>query len=402
MAGQPLEGIKVIDLSQHIAGPYCTKQFADYGAEVIKVEKPGSGDLARGMLPFVGNKPGTDRSIYFLYLNTNKKSVTLNLKSKSGRKILDKLIADADILVESYAPQRRVQLGLEFEHFSQINPRLIMASISNFGQTGPYRDYKASELVEFGMGGAMWGTGLPNREPLDKGRNALLFETGLQAWYIILGVYMGVRKDGIGDYIDLSIQETQLAGCERRTANLLTYQYTGDVTRRVDPFKVQASLVPPIAKCKDGYITFAILPPTFNKFLTLLGRPDLAKDPKWGRGTNMELKAEAEKLLAEILPTKTKQEWSEICQNNGVVCTPVSTPKDVCSDPHWEFRKFFVEVDHPLAGKFKYPRGTVRVNPEWWQVNAAAPLLGQHNEEVYGKLGYSRNDIAQLASQGIV
>jgi crotonobetainyl-CoA:carnitine CoA-transferase CaiB-like acyl-CoA transferase len=237
---------------------------------------------------------------------------------------------------------------------------------------------------------------------MDKGRNALLFETGLQAWYVILGAYMGAKKDGIGDYIDISIQEAQLAGCERRSASLLTYQYTGDISRRVGPFQVRRTLVPTVVRCKDGYLTFSVGLLMFARFLTLLGRPDLAENPEWKTGTNLQLVSEAEKLYAEIFPTKGRLEWAEMFQNNGIICTPVNTPEDVCNDPHWEFRNFFVEVDHPIAGKFKYPRGNVRVNPEWWRINAPAPLLGQDNKEVYGKLGYSRNDLVRLAGQGIV
>jgi crotonobetainyl-CoA:carnitine CoA-transferase CaiB-like acyl-CoA transferase len=401
MAEQPFEGIKVLDLTQHIAGPFCTKQFADYGAEVIKIEKPGTGDLMRNMPPFVGDEPDPNKSIYFLYLNTNKKSITLNLKSGMGKKNFHELVKDADILVESYAPRVRSRLGLEFDALEKINPKLVMASISNFGQTGPYRDFKASELVEFGMGGAMSSTGLPEREPKDKGRNALLFETGLQAWYVILGAYMGARKDGIGDYIDISIQETQLAGCERRTANLLTYQYTGDITLRVNPMKGRMWLSPAVSRCKDGYVTWAVGPGAFPKFLTMIDRPELVEDPKWNIG-NVEMIPEADKVYNEYFGTKGKLEVAEAFQDARMVCTPLSDPKDVCTDPHWEFRKFFVDVDHPSTGKIKYPRGSVRVEPEWWQVKTPAPFMGQHNEEIYGKLGYSKDDLAKLRAQGII
>ncbi|MEA2102097.1 MAG: CoA transferase, partial [Thermodesulfobacteriota bacterium] len=179
MGKQPLEDLKVLDLTNHIAGSYCTKLFADYGASVLKIEKPGRGCLTRSMYPYAGDDPDPDKSLYHLYLNANKKSLALNLKYASGQKILLDLVKDADILVESFAPKVRVALGLDFDTLEKINPRLVMASLSNFGQTGPYRDYKASDLIEFAMGGAMSSTGKPGLPPTNKGRDATLFETGV-------------------------------------------------------------------------------------------------------------------------------------------------------------------------------------------------------------------------------
>jgi len=259
MNQQPLEDIKVIDLTNHIAGSFCTKQFADYGANVIKIEKCGLGCHTRHMPPFANSDENLDSSLYHLYLNTNKRSMTLNLKSDTGKLIFKRLVKDADILVESFAPGVMKRLGFDYPELEKINPRLVVASISNFGQTGPYRDFKASDLVEFAMGGAMSSTGLPYEPPINKARDACLFETGLQAWYAILGVYMGTLADGEGDYIDLSIMEVQLAGCERRTAHLLTYQYTGDISLRVDPY-TYIGIMPRMQRCKDGIINLWSVP----------------------------------------------------------------------------------------------------------------------------------------------
>jgi len=398
---QPFEGMKILDLTNHIAGSFCSKQFADHGADVIKIEKPGRGSLTRSMPPFVGNTPNLDKSLYFLYLNTNKKSITLNLKSNTGKQIFAKLVKDADILVESFAPSVSSSFDLDFKTIGKINPGLVMASITNFGHTGPYKDFKASELVEYAMGGAMFQTGLPDREPLAKGQNALLFETGMQAMYLILGAYMSARRDGCGDYIDISIMEAQLAGCERRSANLLTYQYTGDISLRTDPSTGILSAAPAIQVCKDGHITLAIGPKFFPKLLSMMGRPNLIGDPEWD-ANNMEKSPEVTKIYDECFSKKTKIEWAEILQNEGLICTPLSTPDDVCTDEHWRYRNFFVEVDHPIAGTFRYPRGAIRVDPEWWKIKFPAPLLGQHNSDVYGELGYSADDMVTFKAQGII
>ncbi|MBN1636750.1 MAG: CoA transferase [Deltaproteobacteria bacterium] len=400
MAKQPLEGIKVLDLTNHIAGSYCTKLFADYGASVLKIEKPGRGCLTRSMYPYAGDDPDPDKSLYHLYLNTNKKSLTLNLKSESGQKVLLDLVKETDILVESFAPKVRAALGLDYDTLEQINPRLVMASISNFGQTGPYRDYKASDLIEFAMGGAMSSTGMPGRPPTNKGRDASLFETGVQAWHIIVGVFMGTRKDGIGDYLDFSIMDTELAGCERRTVQLLTYQFTGDSTQRRDP-KPVIGIMPRALRCKDGYLNMGVGPTKFDKFLKLIGREDLANDPAWNLFA-FDKAEEAMKVYEDAMMKKGKLEWTKYFQDNGIICISVNTAEDVCKDEHWEERGFFVKQDHPVAGEIRMPRGNVHVDPDWWQMKAPAPRLGEHTKEVLTSLGYGKEDIVTLKTQGVI
>jgi len=247
----------------------------------------------------------------------------------------------------------------------------------------------------------MFQTGLPEREPLTKGPNSLLFETGLQTSYAVLGAYMGTRRDGIGDHIDISIMETQLAGSDRRSANLLTYQYAGDISYRVSPLQGITSKAPAILDCKDGRVSLAIGPKVFPKFLTLMGRPDLADDPGWDAVT-MKMSPEVMKVYHDCFSKKTKMEWSEMFQSKGLICTPLSTPEDVCNDEHWKSRDLFVDVTHPSAGTVKYPRGFIRTDPEWWKVRMPAPLLGQHNGDIYGELGYTAEDMAALEAQGVI
>ncbi|MEE8471140.1 MAG: CoA transferase, partial [Dehalococcoidia bacterium] len=176
-----LSDVKVLDLTWHIAGPYCTKLLADYGAEVIKVEKPGEGDPTRRMGPFFKDDPHSEKSGPFLHLNTNKKGITLNLKTATGKKILRELVADVDVLVESFRPRVMLGLGLDYPALEKINPGLVMVSISSFGQTGPYRDFKASEIVEYAMGGEMCSTGIADRDPLKIGGNVVQYQAGTTA-----------------------------------------------------------------------------------------------------------------------------------------------------------------------------------------------------------------------------
>jgi len=226
---QALSDVKVLDLTWHISGPYCTKLFADYGADVIKVERPGEGDPARGTGPFFQDDPHPEKSGLFLHLNTNKKSITLNLKSETGKRILKELVKDVDILVESFSPRVMPSLGLDYEVLEKVNPNLVMTSISNFGQTGPYQDFKMSELILSGMGGDMYSCGLPDREPVKMGANIVQYQVGTMAATATVFAFYAARYQGVGQHVDVSMMETQLGTIDRRAPELLAYQYVGEV-----------------------------------------------------------------------------------------------------------------------------------------------------------------------------
>ena len=208
MPEQALSDVKVLDLTWHIAGPYCTKLLADYGAEVIKVEKPEEGDPTRRMAPFFKDDPHPEKSGLFLHLNTNKKGITLDLKSATGKKIIKELVSKVDILVESFSPRVMPSLGLDYQTLEQINPKLVMVSISNFGQSGPYRDFKASEIVEYAMGGEMYSTGIADREPLKLGGNVTQYQAGTVAAVATVGALYAAEFQGTGQHVDVSIMET--------------------------------------------------------------------------------------------------------------------------------------------------------------------------------------------------
>ena len=220
MSEQALSDIKVLDFAHHIAGPYCTKLLADYGADVIKVERPGSGDVSRRLGPFLGNIPHPEKSGLFLHLNTSKRSITLNLKTEAGRKIAHELVADVDIVVESFRPGTMSSFGLGYDDLKAINPALVMTSVSNFGQTGPYKAYRGSEIIFYGMGGEMGSTGLEDREPVKLGGTVGLYQTGSMAAVATMGALFAARYQDIGQHVDVSIMETQLSTQDRRTSSL--------------------------------------------------------------------------------------------------------------------------------------------------------------------------------------
>ena len=228
MTERALEGVKVLDLTHHIAGPYCTKLLADFGAEVVKVERPG-GDPARRMAPFHHDEINLEKSLVFAYLNTNKQSVTLNLKTEKGLQVLKSLVEESDVLVENFAPRVMPSLGLDYETLQKINPRLVLTSISNFGQTGPYRDFLAADIVEYAMGGLMYIFGAYDREPLKHAFNQAQFKAGTDAASATLMAMYHQRLTGDGQRVDVSIQEAVATGLRDVVNN---FTYSGAVRRR--------------------------------------------------------------------------------------------------------------------------------------------------------------------------
>src|SRR5579883_1050178 len=214
MPSQPLEGVRVLDLTRHVAGPLCTKLLADYGADVIKIEQPRRGDPARWIAPFLHELPHPERSGLFLHLNTNKRGITLNLKTETGRAIFLRLLPSADIVVENFQPRVMPSLGLDYATLSKIKPALVMTSISNFGQTGPYRDWRASDLIVYAMGHEMWGTGQPDCEPAGMANKLSLHIAGLMAFTATLGAFWEAQLQGVGQQVDLSIMEAMASSID--------------------------------------------------------------------------------------------------------------------------------------------------------------------------------------------
>lgn len=399
MAEQALAGIKVLDLTHLIAGPYCTRMLAGYGAEVVKVERPGEGDLARHLPPFLDDEAGLERSGLFLYLNGNKKSITLNLKSPRGVEMLKELVRDADALVESFSPGVMGRLGLDYETLAEINPRLVVASISNFGQTGPYRDYKANNLITWGTGIGIYTDGYGQR-PLQVGGRIAHYVAGLFATVGISAALYRRNEDGEagrGQYLDISMQESiTLISLQPE----VIYDYTGQV--HFDIGGKGYGMYP----CKDGgYIgPNAWTLPQRERMFALMGLGDLLEDPRFAdTEAFIANRVQLKDIIAEKLLEHDSQELFERAVEWGVPFSLVPTTREVLDSPQHAARGFFEEADHPVMGKVALPGAPFRMMATPWQMKTPAPLLGAQNEEIYGgRLGYSADDMSRFRDEGVI
>jgi len=402
MAEQALSDIKVLDLTWYVAGPYCTKLLADYGADVVKVERPGEGDPTRRLGPFPGDSPNPEKSGLFLHLNTNKRGITLNLNSERGKKVIKELAKDVDILVESFRPGVMARLGLDYETLEKINPRLVMTSISNFGQTGPYRDFKAADIVEYALGGPMFSTGMPEHEPLKLYNNVIQYQAGACAAVAAMTSLYGSDIRGSGEQVDISIMETQAGGIDRTPTMRIVYQYTGDVNVRLP---VSWGFATGVFPCKDGYVDMIGAAMFFSRVARMLGMPELLEHPRFGNLLEQMKPEVAEEFLTILLPwlqERTKREAWGTAQAARVVSAPIYTTEDLLSEPHYNERGFWVEIDHPVTGRVKYPGAPFKMMETPWEIRRPAPLLGQHNQEVMGELGYTKEDLVRLREQGVI
>ena len=399
MQESALEGIKVLELGHHISAPYCVKLLADYGAEVIKVEPPTEGDRSRRMGPFPEDVPHLEKGGLFLHLNMNKKGITLNLECYDGAKILKELVRWADILVENFPPMYLPSMGLGYSDLEPVNPQLVMTSITPFGQTGPYRDYKATEMGIFAMSGRMNSHGIPEREPLRYGPDISWFQTGTTAAVSTLAALFVSQAEGVGQQVDVSAMEALVGNLDNRP---LYYEYSGVKTERG---KLVGGYPHGAYPCKDGYVVMAVgYQAYFQRLCNAMGLPDLTADPRFStpeaRSENQE---EFEPIFFGWMMEHTKREVFEVCQEARVMCGPLMGPDELLEDPQLKARGFFVEVDHPEAGTLTYPGAPFKMPKTPWKVRSPAPTLGEHNWEVYcGRLGYSREDLVHLRSAGVI
>ena len=275
MEDSALEGVKVLELGHSISAPYCAKLLADYGAEVIKIEPPGMGDTARGMGPFPGDVPHPEKSGLFLHLNANKKGITLDLECRDGAKILKDLVRHTDIVVENFQPSFLPSLGLGYQDLEPVNPRLVMTSITPFGLTGPYRDYKATEIGVFAMSGRMATHGLPEREPLRYAPDTSWFQTGATAAVATLAAFLVSQLEGVGQQVDISAMEALVGNLDNR---VLYFEYSGVKTERGRLVGGSPHATYP---CSDGYVVLAVLNNLFfQRLCQAMGRGELAADPQ--------------------------------------------------------------------------------------------------------------------------
>ena len=404
MSDMALSDVRILDLTRHVAGPFCTKMLADYGADVIKVERPNGGDVTRRMGPFPDDVPHPEKSGLFLHLNTNKRGVTLNLKSATGKRMLMELVKQVDVVVENFAPRVLPSLGLAYEDLEQINPQVILVSISNFGQTGPYRDYKASEIVLHGMGGNLRSLGLPEREPVKYGSHVALRQAGLIGAAATMAALFTREARGEGEHVDVAIVETQAGSQDRRAPQLITAQFVNQVFPRRAPGATMASGTFP---CKDGYINVTGGGSRFPRALEMIGKPELIEDPRFATPEARLNPENSEDFNREVLMPwlmqHTMQEVWSIAQKARVLSGPIYTSEALMADNHFRDRGMWVDIDHPVAGRYTYPGRPIIMGESPWQLRRAAPQLGEHNEEVFGEaLGYESQDLARLRGVGVI
>ena len=395
-----LDGLKVLDLTHYVAGPYATRLMAAQGADVIKVERPAVGDPSRRIGPFPDDVPHSEKGALFLYLNTGKRSVTLNLKNCASKPIMQRLLDWADVLVENFCPGVMSRLGLDYESVSAANPGLVMTSISNFGQTGPYRDYGAREINLYAMGGLMYITGDPEREPLHMAARLAQYGAGQNAFGATMGALLHRDLSGIGQHVDVAISEYLATILENA---LSQYSYTGSNFRRTGNRGYGRAAWGPYP-CRDGYVGVIAGPDhKWPEMAELMGIAELADERFSDRAGRAENADELDALMLPWLMRHDRHEIFERAQNSGLAFAYVATPEDILSWEHLRERGFFAEVEHASAGRMEHPTMPWRVSGnDGWNLDAA-PTLGQHNIEVYfGMLGYDRGDVVRMRGMGIV
>ena len=388
----------MLDLSQGLAGPICAKILADFGADVIKVEPP-AGDVARSMAPHFGNDPHPEKSLIFLLANLNKRGVTLNLDDPDGRELLRQLVRNADIVVESFEPGYLAALGLDYAALAQENPRLIMISITPFGQSGPYSAYQSEEIVTYALSGIMSISGMAEREPIKHGGMQSQYEGGLSGAVGVLAALHVRDMLGEGQHVDVSLQDVV-------TSTLVIHQpmygWVGAVAGRRRP---SGSSYGQVQRCKDGYFIWQTGGgATWDEITEFFGA-EVLKEERFttvaGRALHGE---ELDRLVVEATQDRTMQElFRTASEKYHMLFGVVQEPEDLARCPHLEARDFFQEVDHPVIGRIKVPFRLWSMPDAPAVYRSPAPLLGQHNNEVFGDLlGLDASRMAALAAQGVI
>ncbi|MCK4361796.1 MAG: CoA transferase [Dehalococcoidia bacterium] len=397
-----LSGYRVLDLADS-KGAYCTKLLADLGADVIKIERP-EGDPGRGIPPFVDDVPHPEKSLYFLHRNANKRGITLNLDISVGRNILKKLVKTADVLVENSPPDYMANLGLDYSVLSKINPALIIASITEFGHSGPYKYRKGSNLVDFALSGVMITSGYPGKEPCLLPGSPAYDSASLHASVsIVAAIYMR-GTTGQGQYIDTSVHLTSRMGLYPWIVPNYSYALNPGAPPPTSETRMGASIYP-VYPCKDGFIrVIALTPRQWDALMRVLGNPDILQTEEWR--SFMYRIGNADDLYALMLEFTTKYTMLELFEagrREGVPIAPILDIADFYNSPHTKAREFFIEVEHPVAGKADYPGPPYKWTETLAVMKRPAPCLGEHNEEVYcQELGLSKDDLVALRGGGVL
>lgn len=410
-----LSSSRVLDLTDE-KGYFCARILGDLGADVIKIERPG-GDESRKIGPFYKNEPHPEKSLNWFAYNLNKRGITLDIETRDGKQIFQRLVKKADFLVESYQAGYLDSLGLGYKELSVINPHLVMTSITPFGQTGPYRDYKASDLVGMAMGGLMYMTGTPDRPPVRISFPQAYLQASAHAAAASMIAYYYRETTRCGQHVDVSMQQCVAWGLAnaiplwelnkiilKRVGSYLSGRWTGTKQRLV-------------WKCKDGFVIFIVMGGAFgNKtnraIVKWMDDERLASEylhtMDWDvfdmAEQTQELQDKVEESIAQLFLRHTKTELSEESYKRGIMLATVSSSRDIVQNIQLKARDFWVNVEHPeLKTGIMYPGCFIKASETPCQIKQRAPLIGEHNLEIYeGELGLSRSEISSLEQAGII
>lgn len=389
-----LEGLKVVDLTSALNGPFCTMILADYGADVIKIE-PVGGEQCRGWGPI---DEDSGESGFYCYVNRNKKGVTLNLKTEKGKKLFFDLVKDADIVVENYKGGVTKKLGIDYEAVKKVNPSIIYASGSGFGQYGPMTHRACYDIVAQAMGGMINLTGFKNDDPVKVGPSVADHVAGI---YLSVGVLLALHnreKTGQGQLVDVSMFDTIFSLLENALVNYTVGGFIPQRNGNIDP-----SIAPfDVYHCQDGFIAVGVgNNRLFEKFCKVIGHEELLEDPRYA--TN-DLRCrnyipDLQNIIREWCKPYTKKEIENMMEEVGVPCGPVLDVKEAIEHPHIQAREMMVHCEHPTAGDQYFQGCVVKLSETPGTVDTPAPLLGQHNAEIFG---LSEDEVMELSKEGVI
>jgi len=403
MGDLALSDLRIVEWGEGVSAPFCTKLMADLGAEVIKIESPGAGDEIRAYGPFPGDIPDPENSGLFLFLNTNKLGITLNPLIPEGKEMLLKLLRQADLLVESQPPRLLEEATLDFPALHEANPSLVVTSITPYGHTGPYRDWKGYDLNCCALGGISSGIGYPDREPLTPPLSQSGYQGGLQG--AIASMIALFQRDLTGEGVHVDLAEVECWATFHIGVAAQTFLSDDRVRRRSGHRALHRPYPDEVLPCKDGYVCLDTPQNRqWRRLLEVMGNPAWASDPIFrDRLETAEIDGEkADGYLTGWLMQHTKAEIFKMCQDNRIPAAPVRTVKEVMEDPQLKARGFFIDVEH-RGGRLKYPGACYQMGETPASIRRPAPRLGEHNEEIYcGRLGVPREELAALQKAGVI
>ncbi len=409
-----LDGIRVLDLSRVLAGPWCTQTLADLGADVIKIERPGTGDDTRTWgPPFLTGDDGQDsqEAAYYLGANRNKRSVTCDIAQPAGQKLIRELVAHCQVFIENFKVGDMARYGLDYDSLRAINPRLVYCSLTGFGQTGPYAPRAGYDYAIQGIGGLMSITGerddLPGGGPQKVGVAVADLFTGMYATVGILAALRHAERTGEGQYLDMALLDTQTAMLANLGAN---YLVSGKVPARMG--NAHQNIVPyqvfEVAPKPDGSADHIILAVgndgQYAKFCQVAGRPDLANDPRYAKNADrVRNRAELVPILTQIMATRSKADWLAALEAAKVPCGAINNLQEVFDDPHVQQREMVTHWQHPLKGDLRLVASPLKLSKTPVRTDLPPPLLGQHTDDVLSQLlGHDAAQLAQWRKQKVI